>query len=139
YDVPLRLTSAATAGEACVWCGRAADATTVELEPSASLPREGCMPCYLARLTWYITWYDWHDHFQGCAFCQQRHTCHVGHGRRILHEQTVGPSDVRAECGICPAPLRPTELVAPLLWEGSSHMHLGYAHLRCLTRKATVR
>ncbi|MET8563219.1 hypothetical protein ABZV75_22485 [Streptomyces flaveolus] len=140
YEVPLNLPSAALAGEACVWCVSPVNGSTVELEPSADLPRWGCMPCYSARLAWYVSWYDWHGHFVSCIRCQQRKTCYIGQGRRLLHEQTIGPADRgRQKCAVCPAPVLSTELVAPLLWEGTAHHHLGYAHLRCLTRRASNR
>ncbi|MFH9403237.1 hypothetical protein ACH4JS_26330, partial [Streptomyces sp. NPDC017638] len=42
YEVPRRLPATAAAGEACVWCTRPADATAVELAPSAALRRLAC-------------------------------------------------------------------------------------------------
>ncbi|AGF64913.1 hypothetical protein SHJGH_5250 [Streptomyces hygroscopicus subsp. jinggangensis TL01] len=141
YDVPLNLPSAALAGEACVWCTSPADATAVELDPSNPLPRRGCLLCYAARVAWYVSWYDWHSHFESCTHCQQRKTCYIGHGRRLLHEQTIGPADrSKPKCAACPAPVLSTELVAPLHWQGTTHqIRLGYAHMRCLTGKARVR
>ncbi|CAL9290736.1 hypothetical protein [Streptomyces sp. SudanB182_2057] len=138
FEVPRRLPAAALAGEACVWCADPADAVAVELVPSAVLPRLACLRCYLSRLAWYITWYDWHAHVEVCAACQRRRICHVGHGRRVLHERTALPIDKKPRCVACPAPLLATELVAPVRWEGSSRFHLGYAHLRCVTERLSA-
>ncbi|GGR71291.1 MULTISPECIES: hypothetical protein [Streptomyces] len=138
YDLPRWLPEAARAGKACVWCAGRADATAVELEPSAALPRRACTRCYAARLAWYITWYDWHGHFSACTPCRQHQTCYVGHGRRLQHERTMPPIDKKPVCLSCPAPLLATELVAPVRWEGSDGFNLGYVHLRCLSRRAIV-
>ncbi|MCG0062223.1 hypothetical protein L0F81_02790 [Streptomyces tricolor] len=139
FEVPLNLPSSALAGEACVWCVSPVDGTSVELEPSTPLPRWGCMPCYSARLAWYVSWYDWHRHFDTCLHCQQRRTCYIGHGRRVLHEQTMGPIDKHPECFICPSPLLAGDLVGPVRWEGDSRLYLGYAHLRCMTGRPSSR
>ncbi|MEV6803924.1 hypothetical protein [Streptomyces sp. NPDC051132] len=136
HEFPQTLPPAALAGEACVWCTSPADATAVRL--SAALPWWGCLHCYSARLAWYVTWYDWHDHHQSCNPCQQRRTCHVGHGRRTLHEQTTGPADKpHPKCFTCRGPLLPVERVAPLLWHSPTTFapRLGYAHVRCLTER----
>ncbi|MFH9398960.1 hypothetical protein ACH4JS_04140 [Streptomyces sp. NPDC017638] len=139
YEMPGRLPAAALAGEACVWCTRPADATAVELAPSAALRRLACQRCYAARLAWYLTWADWHTHFTACTACQQRQTCYVAHGHRLLHEQTAQAIGKTPECLVCPAPLLATELVAPLCWEGNTRFNVGYAHLRCLTARASTR
>ncbi|MGV9755449.1 hypothetical protein ACWDUC_06375 [Streptomyces tricolor] len=140
YEVPLRLPATALAGEACVWCERPADRDTVELEPVAALPRRACTACYTARLVWYITWYDWHLHVTDCTTCQHRRTCFVGHGRRVMHELTIGPAGKGAPaCAACPAPLLGAELVTPLCWQGDVRPYLGYAHARCLTGRPSSR
>jgi hypothetical protein len=139
YEVPRRLPAAALAGEACVWCTSPPDATTVELAPSATRPRLACLRCYTTRLAWYLTWANWHTHFTACTACQQRQTCYVGHGRRLLHEQTATAIDKTPKCIACPAPLLSTELVAPVCWEGTTRFNIGYAHLRCLTARASTR
>ncbi|MEV6803123.1 hypothetical protein [Streptomyces sp. NPDC051132] len=142
HEFPQALPAAILTGEVCLWCLTLIDGTAVELGPSADFPLAGCEPCYSARLAWYVSWYDWHDHYQSCVACRQRRTCYVGHGRRILHEQTTGPADKpQPTCFPCRNPLLPVEMAAPLLWHSPSTFapRFGYAHVRCLTERATVR
>ncbi|MFI0188467.1 hypothetical protein ACH4PW_13035 [Streptomyces sp. NPDC017082] len=116
HEFPQSLPRAILTGEACLWCLAPINGTAVDLGLSDDLPLAGCEPCYSARLAWYVSWYDWHEHYQRCVPCQQRRTCYVGHGRRILHEQTTGPADKpQPTCFTCQDPLLRAEIRAAAL------------------------
>ncbi|MFD0393770.1 hypothetical protein ACFQ3Z_20760 [Streptomyces nogalater] len=137
FELPRWLPEAARAGKACVWCAGPVDATVVELAPSATLPRPGLHALLRgpARLVHHLVRLA--QALLRLHPCKQQ-TCLVGHGRRLLHEQTMPPIDRKPVCLSCPAPLLATELVAPVRWEGTDGFNLGYAHLRCLSRRASV-
>ncbi|MEV6806586.1 hypothetical protein [Streptomyces sp. NPDC051132] len=142
HEFPQSLPAAILAGEACLWCLTPIEGTAVHLGLSDDLPLTGCAPCYSARLAWYVSWYDWHEHYQRCVPCQQRRTCYVGHGRRILHEQTTRPADKpQPTCFTCRDPLLRAEMAAPLLRHSptTGAPRFSYAHMRCLTERATIR
>ncbi|AYN37979.1 hypothetical protein D9753_02305 [Streptomyces dangxiongensis] len=139
YDVPQQLPATALTGEACVWCSTPVGSTDVQLEPT-EIPRRGCAGCYTARLAWYVSWYDWHLHVQTCTACQQRQVCYVGHGRRVLHELTIGPADRDAPvCIVCVKAPSAVDLVVPVRWEGDARLYLGYAHAGCASGRWAAR
>ncbi|MFJ4806668.1 hypothetical protein [Streptomyces murinus] len=137
YEGPWRLTGEQGADAACVWCGRLSGPDGVDLD---SISGRSCSACYLARILWLITWYDWHQHVLGCTPCQQRRTCYVGRGRRVRHELTIMPAGKRPPfCESCHCPVEADEPAMPVRWEGDSHDRLGYGHRRCVTRRAVSR
>ncbi|MFK0140733.1 hypothetical protein [Streptomyces murinus] len=137
YQVPLGLSQEQQTGTACVWCGSPAGPDAVGLEYPG---RRGCPDCYLARIRWLITWYDWQRHALDCTPCQQLTTCHVGRGRRVQHELTIVPACKEPLfCASCRRTVEAGEQVVPVLVEGPSHDHLGYGHTHCLTRRAVTR
>lgn len=138
WELSVGMSPAAAAGEACVRCEAPADETAVRLERDGT-PWKACVRCYIGRLAWLISWYDWHQHVTACDSCKQARTCYVGHGRRLLHTQTIGPAGKRpAHCCSCHRPVQPTELAVAVRWEGESRDHLGYAHARCLSRRGAL-
>ncbi|MFZ4234992.1 hypothetical protein ACOZGD_07340 [Streptomyces murinus] len=137
YQVPMDLSEKQQTGVACVWCGGPAGPDATGLKYPG---RCGCSDCYLARILWLITWYDWQRHVLGCTPCQQRSTCHVGRGRRVQHELTIVPAGKRPPfCESCRRPVEADEPAMPVRWEGDSHDRLGYGHRRCVTRRAVSR
>lgn len=140
WESPSAMSEAAAAGEACVWCAGPLGEAPARLQTGA--PRLACGQCYSARLAWYVTWYDWHRHVTGCISCRQARDCHVGRGFRALHDVTIvftpaGKTGPR--CVSCHHPVHEGELAVPVLWEGNSCDHLGYAHPQCLMTRGTSR
>jgi len=138
WEMPAVPSPGSVAGEACVWCHLPPGDTAVDLV--VGMPRRGCADCYTTRLAWLVSWYDWHDHVRACVSCQQARTCHVGRGRSALHERTVALASQRPlRCVSCHQLALASQLVLPVLWEGTSSDHLGYGHTLCMVRRATTR
>lgn len=137
YQVPLGLSQDQQAGAACVWCGGPAGPDAVGLEYPGY---HGCPDCYLARISWLITWYAWQQHVLDCTPCRQQRTCYVGRGRRIRHELTIVPAGKEPLfCSVCHRPVDADEPAMPVFCEGDSGTHLGYGHTHCLAQRAVTR
>ncbi|MFJ4584155.1 hypothetical protein [Streptomyces echinatus] len=138
--VPLRLPASARAGESCVGCARLLDGTAVELELPAPGPQRGCRDCYGSRVSWYITWYHWHHHYENCLACQRRRICFVGRGWRTRHERTTTPAgQAPTRCYTCPRPLHAADAIVPVRWDSGSMLQLGYGHAGCVSERSRTR
>ncbi|MFK0155360.1 hypothetical protein ACIQVK_25205 [Streptomyces sp. NPDC090493] len=136
-DAPARISLEASAGVRCVWC----DASTREAGVDLGLghiPLRCCLTCYMGRLAWMATWWDWHDHIAACAACLRGATCYVARGRRALHAATIarGGSGPMC-CHLCHGQVADHEAAVAVAWSGQSGVRLSYAHIvPCLVREA---